>query len=48
MPLVKHWSIIESGEYHLQPQDDRLATPAPKVFKQDGQLDFNQLLRTVI
>ena len=40
-------SIIESGNYHLQPQDDRLATPAPKVFKQDGLLDFNQLLRTL-
>lgn len=35
-------AMIESGDYHLEPQDDRLATPAPKVFKEDGQLDFNQ------
>ena len=38
---------IVSGNYQLQPQDDRLATPAPKVFKRDGQLDFNQHLNSL-
>ncbi len=45
--LSEALSIIESGNYHLQSQDDRLASPAPKVFKQDGLLDFNQPLRTL-
>jgi methionyl-tRNA formyltransferase len=45
--LSKALSIIESGDYHLQSQDDRLASPAPKVFKQDGLLDFNQPPRTL-
>ena len=40
-------SIIESGDYHLEPQNDRLATPAPKVFRKDGQLDFNQHLSSL-
>ena len=35
---------IVSGNYQLQPQDDRLATPAPKVFKRDGQLDSTNIL----
>jgi methionyl-tRNA formyltransferase len=45
--LIEALSIIESGDYHLQSQDNRLASPAPKVFKQDGLLDFNQPLRTL-
>lgn len=45
--LCEALAMIESGDYDLQPQDERLATPAPKVFKQDGQLDFNQYLSTL-
>lgn len=32
---------IESGEYELKPQDDDLASPAPKLFKDDCHVNFD-------
>lgn len=33
--------MIESGNYTLLPQNDELATPAPKITKETCQIDFN-------
>lgn len=32
--------MIESGEYKLLPQDNSLATPAPKITKETGRIDW--------
>ncbi len=34
--------LIERGEAHAQPQDDALATPAPKVFREDGEIPWDR------
>lgn len=40
--LVQAIELIDSGEYELKEQDDALATPAPKLFKDDCHIDFDQ------
>jgi methionyl-tRNA formyltransferase len=40
--IVKTIKLIESGEYELIVQDDSLATKAPKIFKEDCLIDWNQ------
>ncbi len=40
--LVKSLDEIEVGSFILTPQDDKKATPAPKLFKKDCNIDFNQ------
>ncbi|MCS7052744.1 MAG: methionyl-tRNA formyltransferase [Ignavibacterium sp.] len=35
-------SLIESGKYELIPQDDSLATPAPKITKEICQINWNK------
>ncbi|MFO7524574.1 MAG: methionyl-tRNA formyltransferase [Ignavibacteriaceae bacterium] len=35
-------NLIESGKYQLQPQDDSLASPAPKITKEICLIDFNK------
>ncbi len=34
--------LIERGQAHAAPQDDALATPAPKLFKEDGRIPWEQ------
>lgn len=34
--------LIESGKYELQAQDNKLATPAPKIHRDTCRIDFNQ------
>lgn len=38
---------IEEGSYTLKPQDDSEATPAPKLFKEDCKIDFNNPAKKV-
>ena len=33
---------IDRGEIELQPQDDSQATPAPKIFREDAEIDWSQ------
>ncbi|HET8865913.1 MAG TPA: methionyl-tRNA formyltransferase [Gracilimonas sp.] len=40
--LVRAIQKIESEDYKLIPQNDELATPAPKLFRDDCHIDFNQ------
>lgn len=40
--LLNAINLIESGNYQLENQKDELATPAPKLFKEDCHIDFNQ------
>lgn len=40
--VVEALGLIESDEYVLRPQDDGLATPAPKLFNDDCHVDFNK------
>lgn len=40
--LVETLPAWLSGEIDVQPQDDRLATLAPRLRKQDGELDWSQ------
>lgn len=35
-------NLIESGNYALKPQDDSLASPAPKITKEICQIDWNK------
>jgi methionyl-tRNA formyltransferase len=35
-------NLIESGNYELKPQDDSLASPAPKITKDICQIDWNR------
>lgn len=35
-------NLIESGEYQLKPQDDSLASPAPKITKEICLIDWNK------
>ena len=40
--VLKTVQMIESGNYSLKKQDDRLATRAPKIFHETCEIDFNQ------
>ncbi len=40
--VVETVRLYEEGEIHPQPQDDALATPAPKLFREEGEVDWNQ------
>jgi methionyl-tRNA formyltransferase len=40
--LVKSVDMIATGNYTLKKQDDRLATPAPKIFPEDCRIDFSE------
>lgn len=39
--VVKTIDMIESGNYTLLPQDNSLATPAPKITKETGLINWN-------
>ncbi|MEM9260307.1 MAG: methionyl-tRNA formyltransferase [Bacteroidota bacterium] len=39
--------LIESGDYKLQPQNNSLATPAPKLHRDNCRIDFHQDVHTV-
>ncbi|GAB1441462.1 methionyl-tRNA formyltransferase [Ignavibacteriales bacterium] len=39
--VINTVEMLASGNIHLQPQDDSLASPAPKITKEICQLDFN-------
>ncbi|MEM9527363.1 MAG: methionyl-tRNA formyltransferase [Bacteroidota bacterium] len=39
--------LIESGDFELQPQDNSLATPAPKLHRDNCRIDFYQDVHTV-
>lgn len=39
--------LIESDDYKLQPQDNTLATPAPKLHRDNCKIDFHQDVHTV-
>lgn len=45
--LLESVNEIEDGSYSLIPQDDSKATPAPKLFKEDCKIDFNNTAREV-
>lgn len=38
---VESCHILSQPNYELKPQDDSLATPAPKIFREDCEIDFN-------
>jgi methionyl-tRNA formyltransferase len=40
--ILKTVKLVESGKYELKVQDDLLATKAPKIFKADCLIDWNQ------
>lgn len=40
--IIKTIKLVESGNYKLTEQDDSLATKAPKIFKEDCLIDWNQ------
>ncbi|MEX1012007.1 MAG: methionyl-tRNA formyltransferase, partial [Balneolaceae bacterium] len=40
--LLHSIDSIDRGEVNAVPQDHALATPAPKVYKKDGELDFSR------
>lgn len=40
--LLEAVNMIESGSYELTEQDDSLASPAPKLFKEDCHVDFSR------
>lgn len=40
--LLQSLDKIESGDYKLAAQNDEQATPAPKLFKEDCHINFNQ------
>lgn len=39
--LLNSINQIDTGEYTTSPQDDEKATPAPKLFREDCHVDFN-------
>lgn len=45
--LLESVNEIEDGSYSLIPQDDSQATPAPKLFKEDCKVDFNNPAREI-
>lgn len=45
--LLTSLQKIDSGEYSLAEQEDELASPAPKLFRDDCHVDFNQPVEVV-
>ena len=45
--VVETMRLIESGDVPSLPQDDALATPAPKVFREDAQVEWGQAAEQV-
>lgn len=45
--VLKTIDLIESGNYTLQQQDNSLASPAPKITKETGQLNFENTAQEV-
>ncbi|WP_421948262.1 methionyl-tRNA formyltransferase [Phaeodactylibacter xiamenensis] len=45
--VLKTVQAIESGNYHLQKQDDAQATKAPKLFRETCEIDFVQPVEKV-
>ncbi|MGE5438169.1 MAG: methionyl-tRNA formyltransferase [Syntrophothermus sp.] len=45
--VLKTLDLIESGNYTLQQQDNSLASPAPKITKETGQLNFENTAQEV-
>jgi methionyl-tRNA formyltransferase len=45
--VLKTVQAIESGNYHLQKQDDAQATKAPKLFRETCEIDFDQPVEKV-
>ncbi|MFN1835408.1 methionyl-tRNA formyltransferase [Balneola sp. MJW-20] len=45
--LLEAVDLIANGEPPLNPQDDTLATPAPKIFRDDCRIDFDQKAKKV-
>jgi methionyl-tRNA formyltransferase len=45
--VLKTVDLIESGNYELQKQDNSLATPAPKISKELGEIDWNKPARQI-
>ena len=45
--LLESINEIEDGSYTLTPQDDSKATPAPKLFKEDCKIDFDNPARQI-
>lgn len=40
--LLRALDMIERGGYELQEQKNKLATPAPKLFREDAHIDFSE------
>jgi methionyl-tRNA formyltransferase len=40
--VLKTVQVIENGTYTLQPQNDEIATHAPKIFRETCEINFNQ------
>lgn len=45
--LLESINKIETGNYEPVEQDHKLATPAPKLFREDAKIDFNMPVRDV-
>lgn len=45
--VVKTVRLIETGSVNPVPQDDTLASPAPKIFKDDCRIDWTQPASTI-
>jgi len=45
--VLKTTQVIENGTYTLQPQNDEIATHAPKIFRETCEIDFNQPTKKV-
>lgn len=46
--VLRTVEMIDSGNYQLQPQDDSLASPAPKITKETGLINWNQPAAAVV
>jgi len=45
--VLKTVDLIESGDYELQKQDNSVATPAPKISKELGEIDWTKPARQI-
>ena len=45
--VLKTVHVIEKGDYTLQPQNDEIATHAPKIFRETCEINFNQPTKKV-
>ena len=46
--MLRSLDLLERGDAQWHPQDARLATPAPKLTKTDGRLDWTQPAATIV